>query len=174
MNSKAAAADSGQKAIDPKELRGALGCFGTGVTIVTTRNGSGQPMGLTVNSFNSVSLDPPLVLWSLSLDSESLSAFQAANSFAVNILAADQSDLSNRFAARIPSKFDGVPLRESGTGPPLLEGCAAWFTCGKEATHPGGDHIIIIGRITHFERTERQPLLYCAGQYMVGQPLDPA
>lgn len=165
--------DANGAAFDEKAYRRTLGCFATGVTIITTRSTSGDPTGLTVNSFNSVSLDPPLVLWSLSLYSQSLPAFQEAGYFAVNILASDQAGLSNRFASRIPDKFQGVPVHDGLGSVPLLDDCAAWLICRQEYRHYGGDHIIFIGRVEHFECTQREPLLFCRGEYMVGRPVPP-
>src|SRR4249919_2131388 len=110
--------------IDAREFRGALGAFTTGVTIVTTRDDGGHDVGLTVNSFNSVSLEPPLVLWSLARNAASLPAFVAAEHFAVHILAADQEPLSNRFAQRGADKFAGLELARGEGGVPLLPGCA--------------------------------------------------
>jgi 3-hydroxy-9,10-secoandrosta-1,3,5(10)-triene-9,17-dione monooxygenase reductase component len=128
-------------------------------------------VGLTANSFNSVSLDPPLVLWSLSLYSQSLPAFQESGHFTVNILSRDQVHLSQRFAKPAPNKFDNVNVTAGAGGAPLIEGCAAYLECRQEFRHYGGDHIIFIGRVVNFVCTDREPLLYCKGEYMVGRPL---
>jgi 3-hydroxy-9,10-secoandrosta-1,3,5(10)-triene-9,17-dione monooxygenase reductase component len=158
---------------DTKSYRRALGCFATGVTIITTRRPNGDCVGLTVNSFNSVSLDPPLILWSLSLYSQNLPAFQEASHFAVNILAADQVHLSNRFATSRPDKFDGVQFTFGAGGAPLIEGCAAYLECLQQYRHYGGDHIIFIGRVVDFVSTEREPLVFCGGDYVATRPLAP-
>ena len=160
-------------AMDAKAYRRTLGCFATGVTIITTRRASGENVGLTVNSFNSVSLDPPLVLWSLSLYAQSLPAFQEASHFAVNILAADQVQLSQRFATSVPNKFEGVDVTYGAGGVPMIEGCAAYLQCRQEYRHYGGDHIIFIGSVVEHIRTEREPLIFCKGEYMLGRPLRP-
>lgn len=158
-------------AFDAKAYRRTLGCFATGVTIITTRRADGEYVGLTANSFNSVSLDPPLVLWSLSLYSQSLPAFQESSHFAVNILASEQVHLSQRFAKTGPDKFDGVNVTLGAGGAPLIEGCAAYLECRQEFRHYGGDHIIFIGRVINFICTERDPLIFCKGDYMVGRAL---
>lgn len=135
---------------DPRDLRNALGSFATGVAIVTTCTERGEWVGLTVNSFSSVSLDPPLVLWSLALNSPSLAMFEKATHYAVNVLAADQEELSNRFASRIADKFEGIDCVEGLAGVPLLPGCLSWFECGLDVSYPAGDHLILIGHIERF------------------------
>lgn len=152
-------------AFDPTDFRAALGSFATGVTIVTTLDGEGRDVGLTANSFNSVSLDPPMILWSLGLGSRSLRAFRDAGHFAVHILAADQEPLSNRFASRGEDKFAGVELERSGEGVPLLHGCSARFECRTVYQYEGGDHIIFVGEVTGFDRSDRPPLLFHGGRY---------
>ncbi len=150
---------------DPREFRSALGAFATGVTVVTTRSESGEPVGLTANSFNSVSLDPPLVLWSLARNARSLPVFTGASHWAVHILAADQDALSNRFASRGEDKFAGLEL-DAGTGNlPLLRGCAARFQCRTAFQYEGGDHIIFVGEVVEFDRSELQPLVFHGGRY---------
>ncbi len=158
---------------DPKAFRAALGQFATGVCIITARGPDGQPVGLTANSFNSVSLDPPLILWSLSLYSANLPAFQQATHYAVNILAADQVALSNQFASSREDKFDGVEFVPGLGGSLLLPGCCAQFECRNETRHAGGDHIIFIGLVERFARFEgRAPLVYQGGGYRGIAPLD--
>jgi flavin reductase (DIM6/NTAB) family NADH-FMN oxidoreductase RutF len=159
------------KSFDTQSYRRTLGCFATGVTIITTRRPDGECAGLTVNSFNSVSLDPPLVLWSLSLYSQSLLAFQEASHFAVNILASDQAHLANRFAAQQTNRFDNVNITFGTGGAPLIEGCSAYLECEQQYRHYGGDHIIFIGRVMDFVATEREPLLFCKGDYAVARPI---
>ena len=152
--------------LDVKDFRAALGAFVTGVTVITTRAPEGKLVGLTANSFNSVSLSPPLVLWSLSQFSPSLLAFQEATYFAVNILAADQTALAERFCRRAEDKFAGVPLRQALGGVPILEGVAASFTCRNEFRHYGGDHVIFIGAVVAYEHTDRPPLVFARGRYV--------
>jgi 3-hydroxy-9,10-secoandrosta-1,3,5(10)-triene-9,17-dione monooxygenase reductase component len=153
--------------IDKRAFRNALGAFTTGVTVVTTRDGTGRDVGLTVNSFNSVSLEPPLVLWSLARDSASLPAFVEAEHFAVHILAADQEPVSNRFAQRGADKFAGIELARGEGGVPLLPGCAARFRCRTAYRHEGGDHEIFVGEVLGFEAFERAPLVFHKGGYAV-------
>lgn len=149
---------------DGRAFREALGSFTTGVTVVTTRGEDGD-VGLTANSFNSVSLDPPMVLWSLGKTASSLPAFKAAQHFAVHILSENQQELSNQFATRGIDKFSGV---EVGRGPqdvPLLNDCAARFVCKTEYQYEGGDHIIFVGEVLDFSHWDRAPLLFHGGKY---------
>lgn len=150
-----------------RALRDALGAFATGVTVVTALDPEGRAIGMTVNSFNAVSLDPPLILWSLSLASPNLEAFRRAGRFAVNVLAEDQQALSERFAQRNSDKFAGIDWRGGLGGTPLLAGCCAVLECRNEAQHAGGDHLIFIGRVERFARQERAPLLFHGGRYRV-------
>lgn len=152
--------------IEPLTLRRALGAFVTGVTVVTTRTAAGEPVGLTVNSFNAVSLSPPLVLWSLALRAASYQAFAQASHFVVNVLATDQVALSERFASTGGDKFSGVGWRATAEGVPLLDGIAASFTCRNAHRYPGGDHLIFIGEVLAFERNARAPLVYADGRYL--------
>ena len=150
---------------DPQAFRSALGSFVTGVTIVTTRDESGRPIGLTANSFNSVSLDPPMVLWSLSLHSGSLPVFREAKSWAVHVLAADQQAMSDRFAQPGQDKFDGLEAADGPEGAPLIEGYAARFGCRARFEYEGGDHAIFLGEVVDFDRREAEPLIYHCGRY---------
>lgn len=154
-------------AIDSRDLRGALGSFATGVTIVTTRDATSADVGLTANSFNSVSLDPPMVLWSLARTSLCLPAFQASRYFAVHVLAADQQPLSDRFATRGAEKFAGLALERGEGGVPLLPGCAARFVCRTAFQYEGGDHIIFVGEVLSLDHFERAPLVFHGGEYAV-------
>lgn len=148
---------------EKKLFRSALGRFATGVTIVTTRDQDGLPVGVTANSFNSVSVDPPMVLWSLSKTSYSLSAFSEADHFAVHILSCEQQSLSNRFAQRGEDKFRDVEIED---GPaPLLTGCTARFVCKTAYKYEGGDHIIYVGEVTDYAANDTPPLLYLEGRY---------
>lgn len=163
--SPASAAKAAASQIDPREFRSALGAFVTGVTIVTTRDAQGRPVGLTANSFNSVSLDPPLILWSLALASASLDAFRQAEYWAVHILASGQEALSARFARRGENKFAGLEVGEGPGGIPLLHGAAARFICRTAFEYEGGDHAIFVGRVEQFDRIALPPLVYHQGQY---------
>ena len=150
---------------DPQAFRDALGSFVTGVTIVTARDGAGQPFGLTANSFNSVSLDPPMVLWSLSLQSRTLPVFRDAETWAVHVLAADQQPMSDRFARPGEDKFAGLAPGDGPEGAPLLEGYAARFGCRAQFEYEGGDHAIFLGEVIDFDRRETEPLIYHGGRY---------
>jgi 3-hydroxy-9,10-secoandrosta-1,3,5(10)-triene-9,17-dione monooxygenase reductase component len=152
---------------DPTELRKVLGTFATGVTVITTRAPDGTAVGLTANSFNSVSLNPPMVLWSLAKTARSRSAFEAAQHWAVHILAADQEELANRFATRGTDKFAGLII-DQGTGEvPLLHGCAARLQCRTSFLYEGGDHIIFVGEVLAVDHTDNTPLVFHAGAYAV-------
>ena len=152
---------------DPRELRATLGTFTTGVTIITARGTDGLPVGVTANSFNSVSLDPPMVLWSLAKNSRSLAAFQQAGHFAVHILAAGQEELSNRFAKSGVDKFTGVDCGDGAGGAPLLEHCSARLQCRTSFVYEGGDHLIFVGEVVAFDRSGLPPLVFQAGKYAV-------
>ena len=148
---------------DPRTFRNTLGQFATGVTIITARNVDGTPAGVTCSSFNSVSINPPLILWSLGRDSRSMAAFEASDKFAVHVLASDQDDLSNLFASKVDDKFAGLDV---GTdGPPLLEGCSARLICEMRHRYEGGDHIIMVGEVLEYESEEKLPLLFHGGGY---------
>jgi flavin reductase (DIM6/NTAB) family NADH-FMN oxidoreductase RutF/pimeloyl-ACP methyl ester carboxylesterase len=152
---------------EPRVLRDALGCFGTGVTIVTTVDSSGEPIGFTANSFTSVSLDPPLILFSLARQSANLKAFTEAQRFAVNVLHIGQQPLANRFAQRGGPRFAGVDWSvRCENGSPILGGTLASFDCVQHAAYEGGDHLIFVGRVHHawFE-PHRDPLFYFRGRY---------
>lgn len=151
--------------IDSRQFRNALGTFTTGVTIVTTCDQEGRDVGLTANSFNSVSLDPPLVLWSLAKTSRALGAFIGAEYFAVHVLAADQEPLSNLFAKSGADKFAGMEVTRGEGNVPLLEGSAARFQCRTKFRYDGGDHEIFIGEVVAFDHYERAPLAFHAGGY---------
>ena len=153
------------KTIDTKEFRNALGSFVTGVTIVTTRGSEGSDVGVTANSFNSVSLDPPLVLWSLAKTSRNIVAFEECDHFNVHILASDQEPLSNLFAKKGADKFTGLNVQRGLGETPLLEGCSARFQCKTAYRYEGGDHIIIVGEVQRFESFERAPLAFMGGRY---------
>jgi len=156
----------------PTEFRNALGMFATGVTIVTARAGNGRLVGLTANSFNSVSLHPPLVLWSLSRAAGSLAVFSTGSHYAINILAADQQILAQRFATRDVDRWEGVAHTEGCAGAPLLAGAAATFECFNRSRYEEGDHVIFVGeveRCTH--RAGASPLLFHGGRFYAEHPL---
>jgi 3-hydroxy-9,10-secoandrosta-1,3,5(10)-triene-9,17-dione monooxygenase reductase component len=154
-----------QAPIDPALLRRALGAFVTGVTVVTTRTAAGDPVGITVNSFNAVSLSPPLVLWSLSLRAASFDAFVQSSHFVVNVLGAHQIPLSERFATTGGDKFAGVAWRKGLADMPMLDGTAASFTCRNVQRFPGGDHLIFVGEVVAVEQGACAPLVYANGGY---------
>ncbi len=154
---------------DLSVLRKALGSFPTGVAVITTCGAQGEPVGLTCNSFNSVSLEPPLVSWSLRLASSNLAAFRAAQSFTVNILAVSQNALSARFASRdLPDKFSGIDWTPGVGGAPVLGGCVASFQCEKFAEHEAGDHMMFLGKVVRFEHQGHEDsLVFYRGAYMM-------
>lgn len=151
--------------IDTRSLRDALGEYATGVAVITARAADGQPVGVTINSFTSVSLEPPLVLWSLGLSSPSLAVFEACSHYAVNVLAADQVEFSQRFAQSQSDKFAGIATTVGAGGTPLLPGCSAWFECRNEVRYPGGDHLIFVGYVEGFRREQKSPLIFHGGRY---------
>jgi flavin reductase (DIM6/NTAB) family NADH-FMN oxidoreductase RutF len=149
-----------------RDFRDALGSFATGVTVLTTLAADGQPIGVTISSFNAVSLDPPLILWSLACDSPRLEAFRQAGHYAVNVLSAGQQAISDCFASRDEDRFGTLDVTAGLAGIPLIEGCSAWFECSNEAHYPGGDHLIFLGRVQRFARSEAgEPLIFHAGRY---------
>lgn len=150
---------------DAKSFRRALGNFATGVTIMTAQNAKGEKVGVTANSFNSVSLDPPLILWSIDKRSSSYDVFAEATHFAVNVLAADQIDLSNKFARSKDDKYANVDFELGAGQAPVLKECSAVFECERYNIVEGGDHWIIIGRVVNFQDNGRSPLLYHQGAY---------
>lgn len=153
---------------DPRDFRRALGKFPTGVTIITTRDEEGNPVGMTASSFNSVSVDPPLILWSIDKGSFSTELFRNANHFAVNILSKTQLEMSNRFAGRGQDKFSGVEFTEDAHGCPLFDGTAAQFECKTWSVYEGGDHYIIVGEVTDYRQDQSQiPLVFSGGSYAV-------
>jgi flavin reductase (DIM6/NTAB) family NADH-FMN oxidoreductase RutF len=152
---------------DTRAFRRALGTFPTGVTIVTTVSPEGRPVGLTCNSFSSVSLSPPLILWSLALHSPSLPAFLQAPRFAVNVLSAGQLGHSTRFSQPLPDKFENVAWAPGEGGLPLITDAAAHLECRNETRHYTGDHVIFIGRVLRFAYNANAPLVFAHGEYRV-------
>lgn len=159
---------------DAKAFRAALGTFATGVTVITAVGRNGEPIGLTANSFNSVSLEPPLVLWSLAKKAFSLQDFVAAKHWAVHVLSAEQEGISNQFARSGQDKFAGVACVPSEHGVPLLQRCAARFECKTTFQYEGGDHIIFVGEVQQFEKNALAPLVFHAGKYALAACKDAA
>ncbi|MEI6382079.1 MAG: flavin reductase family protein [Betaproteobacteria bacterium] len=151
--------------VDAIDLRKALGKFATGVTIVTTQGVGDQLVGVTANSFNTVSLSPPIVLWSLTKTSSTLSDFDHSGRFIINILSTDQVHLSQRFSKPISDKFENVEHSKGIAGLPYLHDCVARFECKTLHRHEVGDHILFLGQIEAYEHTHLEPLLFCKGQY---------
>lgn len=160
--------EEGNPAIDRRAFRQCLGQFATGVTIMTTETG-GHRAGVTANSFSSVSLDPPLILWSISKTSRSFQAFAETHRFAVNILGQDQIGLSQVFSSSEADKFAKVDWSTGRHGSPVLHGVNAVLECEREAMHEGGDHLIIVGRVLRFATFESEPLIFAQGRYGVAE-----
>jgi flavin reductase (DIM6/NTAB) family NADH-FMN oxidoreductase RutF len=156
---------SDHSTIDPRDFRNALGTYATGVTIITAAAADGKPYGLTCNSFASVSLNPPLVLWSLGMFSQGLNVFQNASHFAVNVLGASQRALASRFAKSSEDKFDGVEWTQGLGNAPLLAGSVATFQCRAANRYYGGDHIIFLGAVEAYSYNRKEPLLFARGGY---------
>jgi flavin reductase (DIM6/NTAB) family NADH-FMN oxidoreductase RutF len=151
--------------VDPAQFRQLLGRFATGVTVLTTRDSRGRPIGMTASAVASVSLEPPLLLVAVSHANDMHAALQTAAHFILNVLAADQEALSRRFAADDLERFDGVGYRESRHGLPVLDGVLASIECDKQGEVPGGDHTVFFGLVTGGSVTDRSPLLYYRGGY---------
>lgn len=150
---------------DGRLMRSALGQFATGITVVTARAADGRFVGLTVNSFSALSLEPPLILWSLRANSPSLPVFELAERFVVNVLAEAQVEVSRRFASPQADKFDGIAHAENQWGLPLLHGASAWFECRMVSRQMAGDHCLFIAEVERFTASEVAPLLFHAGGY---------
>ncbi|WP_261803703.1 flavin reductase family protein [Variovorax sp. PAMC26660] len=152
---------------DRRDFRKALGQFTTGVTVITTRAIDGRRVGMTANSFSSVSLDPPLVLWSLARQAPSVADFTGASHFAINVLAVHQHHLSRQFSTPQADKFGGVDCCEGTAGVPLLNGVIARFVCRSVKQYDGGDHLIFIGEVERYDRFDGEPLVFHSGYYQV-------
>jgi flavin reductase (DIM6/NTAB) family NADH-FMN oxidoreductase RutF len=150
---------------DSRELRNVLGCFGTGVTVVTTLDENGRKVGLTANSFSSVSLDPPIVLWSLSKQSKSLQAFMGCARFVINVLSMEQLPLSNQFSKVAEDRFSGVATSSGLGGLPVISDCAANIECKAISSQEVGDHILFLGQIERYSYLKKDTLLFCNGSY---------
>lgn len=151
---------------DSKDFRNVLGAFPTGVTVITTKDTEGKRYGVTANSFNSVSLDPPLVLWSIGKSSSSYDAFMAAEFFNIHILASDQEAVSNNFAKSGGDKYAEIDYTDGVAGAPVIAGCAAVMQCKIEHQYEGGDHIILVGRVMEYSyEQEKASLVFSRGRY---------
>ncbi len=157
--------------LDRRDLRNAFGSFGTGVTIVTARHSKGRLAGVTANSFSTVSLDPPVVLWSLGRASPSLEVFDDAGRFVINVLSVTQVALAQRFASRVPDKFSGVGFRQGMAGLPVLDHCAATIECRTIERTPVGDHVLFLGEVESYAYHRVAPLLFCQGSFVQGASL---
>ncbi len=157
---------------DPRDLRRAFGCFMTGVTVVTTIDGEGEPSGFTANSFTSVSIDPPLVLVNIANTAYGCKVFTNAPGFAVNILASNQRELSMRFARAGEDKFAGLHWQKGPAGSPLIDDVVAWFDCEMYQRVEAGDHVILIGEVKNYQYNTHAPLGFCRGSY-IGSALSP-
>jgi flavin reductase (DIM6/NTAB) family NADH-FMN oxidoreductase RutF len=154
------------------EFRAALGMFATGVTIVTARAADGALIGLTANSFNSVSLDPPLVLWSLARSAASMAALSTGSHYAINILAANQRELAERFASKDVDRWADVAYTEGAGGAPMLAGAAASFECFNRSRYDEGDHVIFVGEVERCTHSPgASPLLFHGGRFYTEHPL---
>lgn len=154
---------------DPRDLRNAFGSFGTGVTVVTSGNAQTRLVGVTANSFSSVSLDPPIVLWSLVKGSPSLDVFDQTERFVVNILSLEQVDLSKRFSSpAVTNKFEGLDHGFGLGGLPVLHGCAATLECKTIQRLEVGDHILFLGQVESYAYERKPTLLFCQGSYVQG------
>ena len=156
-----------------RAFRDALGCFPTGVVVVTAESADRPPMGITVNSFSSVSLNPPLVLWCVERRSARYQTFAAARAFTISILGAMHQGVSTRLARPGAHRLDGIELRPTRLGAPALADALAVFECSPEAAYPGGDHQILVGRVRRFSARAGAPLVFFRGRYGVFTEVDP-
>ena len=152
-------------AITERRFRDALAQFATGVTIIAARGHEGDFVGFTATSFNSVSLDPPLIIWSLGRRSRSLAAFENATRYAVNVLAHDQVDLARRFSRPHADRFAGVPYQLGDAAAPLIDGCVAWLECRNHSRHPVGDHMLFVGEVETCACRPLPPLVWHDGRF---------
>ncbi len=163
MNTSSPRAEA--SAIDTAHFRQALAQFATGVTVITTRLADGSFRGLTASSFNSVSLSPPLVLWSLGVQANSLPIFSGNSHYVINVLGADQAHLAQRFSRRTEDPFADVAFELSRTGQPILQGASAWFECHNRSRYPEGDHVIFVGEVEECAVRQQPSLIFHAGQF---------
>jgi len=151
---------------DKRDLRTALGSFGTGVTVVTSGNFQSRLVGVTANSFSSVSLEPPIVLWSLVSSSPSLEVFDATGRFVINVLALEQMNLSKQFSKTLEDKFAGVEYTEGLGDLPVIQNCVATFECKTIQRTVVGEHVLFLGQVENYVYENKTPLLFCQGNYM--------
>ena len=171
MPKTGSARDAARPAFTERQFRDALSEFATGVTIITTRDADDGFVGFTANSFNSVSLSPPLILWSLSRAANSHLAFEQCERYAISVLAADQMPLARHFSRPHADRFSGVPYTLGWAGAPLIERAVAWFECRHFAWQPIGDHTLFIGEVVHCTRNAGTPLIFHHGRLGIGSPL---
>jgi len=168
--------DAARANFSQRQFRDALAEFATGVTIITTRDASptGAPryVGFTANSFNSVSLDPPLVSWCLSRHANTLPAFEHCERYAISVLGVGQSDLALRFAGAHPDRFEGVPYRLGWADAPLIDGAVAWFECRHFSRQPTGDHTLFVGEVVRCTRAHGPGLAFHHGRFRAVAPID--
>jgi len=155
-----------------RDFRDALAQFATGVTVICAPGPQGRYVGFTANSFNSVSLDPPLIIWSLDRRAVGLEAFENAERYAINVLAHDQVELARRFSRPHVDRFAGVAYRLGGGGVPLIDGCVAWFECRHHARHRTGDHMLFVGEVETCARTKGRGLVFHHGRFGTTDPID--
>jgi flavin reductase (DIM6/NTAB) family NADH-FMN oxidoreductase RutF len=153
------------RAFDAAHFRKALSQFATGVTVITTRLEDGTLLGLTASSFNSVSLSPPLVLWSLAEQASSMAVFSGNSHYVINVLGAEQAALAEQFSRKSVDRFDGVEYTLSRTGQPVLKGVSAWFECHNRSRYPEGDHVIFVGEVEHCEVMPQAALVFHDGRF---------
>ena len=161
-------------AFTERQFRDAMAQFATGVTVICAPAPEGRYAGFTANSFNVVSLQPPLVLWSLHLTASTLVHFEMADRYVVNVLAHDQIELARRFSAPHEDRFAGVSYHLGSAGAPLIDGCVAWLQCRHHARQRVGDHILFIGEVLACERRPGIGLVFVHGRYALPQELPPA
>lgn len=150
---------------DSTTFRRTLGMFATGIAVVTARARDGKPIGLTISSFNSVSLEPPLIVWSLANNSTLREELENCSHYAVNVLAENQQDISNLFASKAEDRFANLTWEDGLGGAPVLEGCCAVFEVRNTQRYPGGDHVIFIGEVERCDKAEHAPLVFFSGKY---------
>jgi flavin reductase (DIM6/NTAB) family NADH-FMN oxidoreductase RutF len=162
----------GLHAFTEREFRDSLAQFATGVTVICAPGQDGRFVGFTANSFNSVSLAPPLILWSLNRRAGSLAAFERAERYAVNVLAHDQVEIARRFSRPHADRFEGVAYRLGASGAPLIDGCVAWFECCHHARYRAGDHVLFIGEVEACARQKGAGLMFHHGRYVTTHALE--
>ncbi|WP_018605442.1 flavin reductase family protein [Uliginosibacterium gangwonense] len=150
---------------DATTFRRTLGMFATGIAVITARARDGKPIGLTISSFNSVSLEPPLIVWSLANNSTLREELENCSHYAINVLAKNQQDISNLFASKAEDRFAKLTWEDGLGGAPVLEGCCAVFEVRNTQRYPGGDHVIFIGEVERCDKAEHEPLVFFGGKY---------